>query len=128
MHDKIFLGHSLPTIETDFIEDVITVTLPCHESGYTLFEVMIPVIDDETVERTELFLVYIEIVNAMDTSSILLGRNTIKLSIFDDDSKQTDFDIIIIIIIYIYKYMTSLCQADHYKIQGEGDEQTCAYN
>ena len=102
MHNKTILGHSLPTIiETDFIGDVITVTLPRHEGGYTLFEVMVPVIDDETVERTELFLVYIEIVNAVDASSIVLGKNTINLYIFDDDSMQTEFDII------LYKYMIS---------------------
>ena len=49
----------------------------------------IPLIDDEIVETyTELFFGYIEIVNAVDVGTIVLGRNTTRLIIIDDDSKQ----------------------------------------
>ena len=49
----------------------------------------IPIIDDETVEVIEPFLGYIEIVNAVDIGTIVLGRNTTELDILEfNDSKE----------------------------------------
>ena len=48
----------------------------------------IPLIDDEIYEVLEQFLGYIEIVNAVDTGTIVLGRNTTQLIITNDESKQ----------------------------------------
>ena len=69
---------------------MITVTLPQTEGGSSReVEVEIPLIDDEIVETyMELFFGYIEIVNAVDMGTIVLGRNTTRLIIIDDDSKQ----------------------------------------
>ena len=79
----------LPTVETDFIGNVITVTLP-HPGGGSSgeVEVEIPIIDDMIVEVWELFLGYIEIVNAVDIGTIVLGRNTTRLGIDNCDGKQ----------------------------------------
>ena len=79
----------LPTVESDFIGDVIIVTLPQpggDSSGEV--EVEIPLMDDEVYEELEQFLGYIEIVNAVDMETIVLGRNTTQLIITNDDSKQ----------------------------------------
>ena len=79
-------------IETDFIGDVITVTLPQPGGGSSgEVEVGVPIIDDLIVEaESELFLGYIEIVNAVDIGTIVLGRNTTQLAIYSssDDCKQ----------------------------------------
>ena len=45
----------------------------------------IPLIDDMAVELDELFLGYIEIVNAVDIGTIVLGRHTIGLKITESD-------------------------------------------
>ena len=68
---------------------MITVTLP--QPGYgssRVVELEIPLIDDEMVEYQEQFLGYIEIVDAVDMGTIVLGRNTTQLIIMDDDSKH----------------------------------------
>ena len=85
-----FAKYFLPTIEADFIGDVITVTLPQPGSdGSGEVEVEIPIIDDVIYEELEQFLGYIEIVNAVDMETIVLGRNTTQLIIANDnDSKQ----------------------------------------
>ena len=79
-------------IETDFIGDVITVTLPQPGGGSSgEVEVEVPLIDDLIVEaKLEIFLGYIEIVNAVDIGTIVLGRNTTQLIIvsLSDDRKQ----------------------------------------
>ena len=69
---------------------MITVTLPQTGGGSSReVEVEIPLIDDEIVETyTELFFGYIKIVNAVDMGTIVLGRNTTRLIIIDDDSMQ----------------------------------------
>ena len=90
---KLFMysaRYSPPTVETDFIGDVITVTLPQPGGGSGReVEVEIPIIDDRTVEVDELFLGYIDIVNAVDNGTIVLGRNTIRLGIIEfSDSKE----------------------------------------
>ena len=92
MHDETFIPPQnifLPTVDSDFIGDVITVTLPQpggDSSGEV--EVEIPLIDDEIYEELEQFLGYIEIVNAVDMGTIVLGRNITQLMITNDDSKQ----------------------------------------
>ena len=82
-------GIVFPTVESDFIGDVITVTLP-HPGGGSRreVEVEIPLIDDRTVERDELFLGYIEIENTVDIGTIVLGRHTIALGIYSYDGKE----------------------------------------
>ena len=90
---KLFMfsaRYSPLTVEADFIGDVITVTLP-HPGGGSRreVEVEIPIIDDGTVELDQLFLGYIEIVNAVDNGTIVLGRNTVRLGIIEfSDSKE----------------------------------------
>ena len=83
-------GTVLPTVETDFIGDVITVTLPQPGGGSSReVAVEIPLIDDEAVELDELFLGYIEIVNAVDIGTIVLGRNTTMFIVMMfNDGKQ----------------------------------------
>ena len=84
-------GIVFPTVEIDFIGDVITVTLP-HPGGGSRREVKveIPLIDDVIVELTELFLGYIEIVNAVDIGTIVLGRHTIELGILQSTDSKKD--------------------------------------
>ena len=86
---KLLFLFLLPIVEADFIGDVITVTLPQPGGGSSgEVEVEIPLINDEIYEVLEQFLGYIEIVNAVDTGTIVLGRNTTQLIIINDDSKQ----------------------------------------
>ena len=68
---------------------MITVTLPQPGGGSSgVVEVEIPLIDDEIMENQEQFIGYIQILNAVDIGTIVLGRNTTQLIITDDDSKH----------------------------------------
>ena len=74
--------------ESDFIGDVITVTLPWPGGGTNrVVEVIIPTIDDLINEHQETLVGYIEIAEAVDPSTISLGVAAVQLIINDNDSK-----------------------------------------
>ena len=74
--------------ESDFIGDVITVTLPRPGGGTNrVVEVNIPIVDDLINEHQETFVGYIEIVDAVDPATISLGVAAVQLIINDNDSK-----------------------------------------
>ena len=67
--------------------DPITITLPRPGGGFRQVEVEIPFEDDEINEHQETLVGYIEIAEATDPDTIMLGRTATQLFIDDNDGK-----------------------------------------
>ena len=80
--------------ESDFIGDVITVTLPRPGGGTNrVVEVIIPIVDDTIIEHQETFVGYFVIADAVDPSTISLGVAAVQIIINDNDSEIYRFKI-----------------------------------
>ena len=67
--------------ESDFVGDPITVTLPRVGPGTNRqVGIEIPIFDDEIVEHAETFVGFFEVTDALDYSTIVLGRTVVSMT------------------------------------------------
>ena len=96
-HCCIISSHS----ESDFVGDPITITLgpgTNHQVG-----IEIPIFDDEIVEHAETFVGFFEVTDALDYSTIVLGRTVTQLRIDDNDGKHLKYLAVIFTILHLQK-------------------------
>ena len=99
-HCCIISSHS----ESDFVGDPITITLPRVGPGTNRqVGIEIPIFDDEIVEHAETFVGFFEVTDALDYSTIVLGRTVTQLRIDDNDGKHLKYLAVIFTILHLQK-------------------------
>ena len=99
-HRCIISSHS----ESDFVGDPITITLPRVGPGTNRqVGIEIPIFDDEIIEHAETFVGFFEVTDALDYSTIVLGRTVTQLRIDDNDGKHLKYLAVIFTILHLQK-------------------------
>ena len=89
-HCQAMLSITYTFTVIDFVGDPITITLPRPGGGTNRqVAVNIPIIDDAINEHQETLVGFIEITEAIDTDTIILGRSAAQLIINDNDGNKT---------------------------------------